>query len=410
MSDAIPRNFAEKSLAEKSLAEKDFADLLLRPRDPILLRDGRPFAAEPGARARTLPWPMPHTVAGALRTHAGEALNFDWKADGPERARALHLRGPLLATWDGAEEWQVLVPAPRDAVFFEPEKGKPDLMCLRPLAAVPDGAGTLSPSEGLRPLEVTEERKPRRDIPTFWTLGCVTEWLSAARPMQFDPVGALPIPTETRTFVKIDEGRQTGETGMLYSADLLCFADFPAPGSAATPTPTPAQALLCRLRGAGALAAGPQFLPLGGERRLATVSAADGAIWPQTADYPGLTAVLTGKMRLRLQLVTPALFAGGWKPWREQQLTGEMRAVPGLRLTLVAAAVGRLAPVSGWDLQTRKPKPLRYAAPAGSVYFFEVEDEGGLTAAQIAALFLQPVNDAAADDADGFGLALPGVW
>lgn len=399
-------------MSDTSLTElTQFADLLLQPRDPILLRDGRPFAAEPGARARTLPWPMPHTVAGALRTHVGETQDFDWDTDGPERARAMHLRGPLAATQDAEGIWQILVPAPRDAVFFEPEAGKPDLLCLRPLpeTQMPAGAGVLSPAQGLRPLEVTEDRKPRT-TPAFWPLAAAADWLSQARPVRFDPGDAEALPTETRTFVKIDESTQTGEPGMLFSADLLCFADFATPPSSVKATATPAQALLCRLSGAGAVAAGPQFLPLGGERRMATVSPADGVAWPHLADYPGLAGELAGIRRLRMQLVTPAVLAGGWKPWGGETLTGELRSVPGLRLTLVGAAVGRPSPVSGWDLKAKGPKPLRYAAPAGSVYFFEVVGSDGLTAGQAEALFLQPVNGDAADDADGFGLALPGVW
>lgn len=393
------------------MSDATFADLLLQPRDPILLRDGRPFAAEPGARARTLPWPMPHTVAGALRAYVGNAEGFDWKTDGSERARRLQLRGPLATTQDGDGCWQVLVPAPRDAVFFEHEDGKADLMCLRPLSGMTKGAGTLSPAVGLRPMEITEDRKPRTEMPAFWTLCEAARWLEKPSHTEFTPTGAASLPTETRTFVKIDEKTQTGEKGMLYSADLLCFADFAAPASAAKLTPTPAQALLCRLSGAAAMSALPQFLPLGGERRLATVAPADGVAWPTADDFPKLLTALDKAKRLRLQLVTPALFGGGWKPnWLTDGLTGKLPGVPGLRLTLVGAAVGRLAPVSGWDLEKRGPKPLRYAAPAGSVYFFEVEQPEGLTAAQAAALFLHPINDKASDDNDGFGLALPGIW
>ena len=404
------------------MSDAGFTDLLLRPRDPILLRDGRPFSAEPGARARTLPWPLPHTLAGALRTHVGNAQGFDWGGDGPEKARGLHLRGPLLATQDIGGVWQILIPAPRDGVFFrdpdekDPQKkavlgqthtnGKPGVICLRPLPELPSGAGTLALSEGLCPLEVTDDRKPE-PAPPFWTLSRSVDWLALPNHAEFTPDGAGALPTETRTFVQIDPATQTGQTGRLYSADLLCFADFAA-------GKTPAQALLCRLMGAEGLPAEARFLPLGGERRLATVAPAEGVAWPEAHAFPALTAALTGKKKLRLQLVTPALFVGGWKPgWLKEGadgLTGEVPSVLGLRLTLAGAAIGRPAPVSGWDLQKRRPKLLRYAAPAGSVYFFEVEGGPGLTAAQAEALFLRPINDKPEDDADGFGLALPGVW
>ena len=45
---------------------------ILEPRDPLLVRDGRPFSAEPGARARSLPLPYPSVTAGCWRTLKGK--------------------------------------------------------------------------------------------------------------------------------------------------------------------------------------------------------------------------------------------------------------------------------------------------------------------------------------------------
>ncbi|HEU0113807.1 MAG TPA: type III-B CRISPR module-associated Cmr3 family protein, partial [Thermomicrobiales bacterium] len=90
----------------------------LRPRDPILVRDARPFAADPGARATTLEWPLPTTVAGALRTHIGNALAFDWNAGGPDDARRIAVRGPFLLWRNDAGRAEVYFPAPRDAVPY----------------------------------------------------------------------------------------------------------------------------------------------------------------------------------------------------------------------------------------------------------------------------------------------------
>ncbi|MCF6192383.1 MAG: type III-B CRISPR module-associated protein Cmr3, partial [Candidatus Hydrothermae bacterium] len=41
------------------------------PHDSLIFRDGRPFTAVPGARAKTLPFPFPSTIAGAIRTRSG---------------------------------------------------------------------------------------------------------------------------------------------------------------------------------------------------------------------------------------------------------------------------------------------------------------------------------------------------
>jgi CRISPR-associated protein Cmr3 len=72
-------------------------------------------------------------------------------------------------------------------------------------------------------------------------------------------------------------------------------------------------------------------------------------------------------------------------------------------------------PVSGWDLKERRPKQIRYAVPAGSVYFFDVLD-GPISRAAAESLWLRPIGDdldgeeAGQNDRDGYGLAVPGTW
>ncbi|HZQ09120.1 MAG TPA: type III-B CRISPR module-associated Cmr3 family protein, partial [Anaerolineae bacterium] len=48
---------------------------LIEPRDPLIFRDGRPFNPTPGARAISLPFPYPSTLAGAVRTRVGQNEN-----------------------------------------------------------------------------------------------------------------------------------------------------------------------------------------------------------------------------------------------------------------------------------------------------------------------------------------------
>jgi len=43
----------------------------LIPRDPLIFRDGRPFSADAGARAKSLAFPYPSTTTGAVRTSVG---------------------------------------------------------------------------------------------------------------------------------------------------------------------------------------------------------------------------------------------------------------------------------------------------------------------------------------------------
>ena len=43
----------------------------IEPRGPLIVRDGRPFGLNPGARAESLDFPFPATIAGARHHRAG---------------------------------------------------------------------------------------------------------------------------------------------------------------------------------------------------------------------------------------------------------------------------------------------------------------------------------------------------
>jgi CRISPR-associated protein Cmr3 len=139
--------------------------------------------------------------------------------------------------------------------------------------------------------------------------------------------------------------------------------------------------------------------PLGGERRL--------GYWSEPKiDWPAAPSELASVRRFRLQLITPAAFDLGWKPgWLAR---GGPPGLPDSKLKLVAAAVPRAVPHSGWDLTkrgSRGQKATRFLAPAGSVYFFESETE-----VDIRRLWLRSISDRPQDRLDGFGIVLCGEW
>ncbi len=393
-------------------------EVLLRPRDPIIARDGRPFAATPGAQAISLPWPLPSTTAGALRTQIGNSLAFDWLKDGPDRARGITVHGPLmLARRSGDAGWQVYVAAPRDALIVDAAatdaaRREHRMSALHPYDAdeLPAEAGCDLPA-GLRPLRIPGVGKPVSGY-TYWPLAACAEWLAAPTPAeQAPPARTLnTLPLDARMHVKIDPQTRAAAQGYLFGTVGLAFADAPH-ADPNTDKESTARALLCRVSGqeVGAwTSAESAFVTLGGERRLAALGPGDG-LWPRRP-HQGLRDVLRGARRLRLLLVTPALFAGGWRPgWLDDNLEGSPPGLPEARLRLVAAAVGRQAPVSGWVLQRRRPKAARYTVPAGSVYFFDVV-AGSLDDRGIETLWMAALSDEPQDRADGFGLSLLGVW
>lgn len=369
--------------------------LILWPRDELLARDSRPYGNFPGAYARTLPFPLPQTVAGAVRTAVGRDLNWDWGTDGPALARQITVWGPLLYACPRGGNWEVHLPQPLDALVVgsSAQDVEDKLFSLRPMtpAELPPGAGTNLPA-GMWPLRVPTREKAR-DPARFWPLSAVWAWLAGRNPGKVRAIAGLV--RHVRTHVRMDDHGTAQEHGLFHSESLV-FPDKATKNR-------PAQALLLRARVPEAWTPDP-FVTLGGERGLAYLGSAPGT-WPQVPQQ--LKAAVAGARRVRLYLATPGLFADGWKPgWLDTQLVGTPPGAGGVRLRLVAAAVGRKVWVSGWDMEKDQPKPMRAAVPAGSVYFFEVLD-GDPT--DLLRTSLESVADDPADRSQGYGLALWGT-
>lgn len=105
----------------------------------------------------------------------------------------------------------------------------------------------------------------------------------------------------------------------------------------------------------------------------------------------------TGRGRVKIVLLTPAYFSGGWQPesgdWRTW--VGDGR--------LVSVAIGKSQAISGWDIANHRPKPLRHYVPAGSVFFFEDAELTGVA-------FTETPPDSPDHGAMGFGAFAAGTW
>lgn len=392
----------------------DSHTLLIQPRDPLIVRDARPFTAlDPGGRARSLDWPFPQTLAGAVRTHIGTALGWTWTKAEQAAALSIEVHGPILAARRGPDDtWTSYFAAPRDALPYTDEVGNHCLR-LRPQRNLDgDGAGTDLPI-GLRPLQITEDVKPVGEM-AYWSVADQVRWAGNPNDERPPEHHLTTLPRETRVHVAIDPERGAGIEGALFSTEGLAFGDEPLPvPSDRVPVrrreAEPARALLCRVTGdfAGwtpALA----LMTFGGERRAASVEPV--SVWPEVPQQVLVTSEQTPF--LRLQLVTPAHFGqDGWRPdWLDAgSLTGSPPGCPGLELRLVSAAVGRPQAVSGWDFARGGAKGIRYLAPAGSVYYFEVLS-GEMTRELVTQLWLGSICSDQQDRRDGYGLVVPGIW
>lgn len=373
----------------------------IRGIDPLLFRDGRPFAAEVGAlSARTLPCPYPATVTGFVRTFIGNQLGVNWD-DKTHIQRVLRtiVHAPILERNN-----MPVFPAPADAVVYVDEQnGSPKTMALRPIPELPAGAGCDLPKH-LLPLRVTKEVKPAPGY-TLWSQADLFRWLEHPTGEGFAvPESIDRMAVEERTYVCISE-KGTSEEGKLFSTQFLSFERYRWGKERAN---REEWALLARVETDEAVKLEGVGL-LGGEKRLAALETVSADAWPSCPD--GLQRDLQVAKRVRMVLATPAIFQNGWKPgWLNGKLEGSPPSAKGLTLKLISAAVRRREAVSGWSYRADRPqpKPTRLLAPAGSVYFFEVlSGDPSVLGTQA---WLKPVSDDEHDCRDGFGLALWGIW
>jgi CRISPR-associated protein Cmr3 len=355
----------------------------------LIFRDARP--SEAGLPIRSLDWPLPSAVIGAIRTQLGRLTGFDQA--GVDRLRRVEHVGPALAvrTQSG---WELAFPAPADAVLF-PGKSGVEICALRPQRPA-EHEGTNLPT-GLVPLFGAQEKKPLKG-PRFWTAGATIGWLDGTlSETDTGKLGPGYFERQRRIHLEIEPSTFAAKEGRLFTTEGIEFSWKEGEWAGRT------AALCSRIETDDSGWAPFQPLaPLGGERRLAYWSEPQ-VTWPEPPES------LKSIRRIRLQLISPAAFDGGWKPgWLGDGLVGTPPGFAGPELRLVAAAVPRAIAHSGWDLTkrgTRGQKATRFLAPAGSVYFFETQDP-----ADVRPLWLRSICDRGQDRRDGFGVVLCGEW
>ena len=382
---------------------------LIEPHDPIIARDGRPFGPNPGARAYSLPFPLPSTLAGAIRSRAGRDTQGVFDRDRIPALLEHKVLGPLLAEYDGANPPRYMAPAPADALLLpvDGDAAHADRRRLAPLT-LRSGAQCgwpektdLAPVGPVRP----SPEKPLAAPPRFWHWAALESWLlepadGISTLHELGHGGATP---EARMHVRIDATTQSAEEGMLFQTRGLEFTRTQSRAGAAGGIEHVKLQDAARLvlacatdatvpSGAGALA---------GERRLVHWQAAAEPLPQCPRDLRGRIAA---EGCCRLLLLTPGYFAGGFLP---QWL---LHAVPGVTAQVLGAVLGRFQGASGWDLQAGQAKPARKLAPAGAVYFLKLAGAPAAIEQFVDTVWLENVSDDAQSRLDGFGLAVLGIW
>ncbi len=377
---------------------------VVEPKDPLIFRDGRSFDPVPGARAVSLPFPFPSTIAGAVRTREGQDDRGKFQKNMIPHVQTIGIRGPLLVELDEKtkEIESFLVSAPRDALLFGPEfaggtKGR--LKALVPLEIDSDSFTDLPGDMHLVGMAVPDLAKPYKDAPAFWYWETYEKWLMGPEEtfVVVEELGLKGPTSESRFHASIDPetGTVHEEKGAFFQTIGLDFV---------TRTEKTGFKNLKKLglaveTQAKNLKNGLGFM--GGERRVVG--------WHQSEkSLPSCPLSLTEQIvkdrHCRLILLTPAYFVKGWLPTRF------LAETDGVHPILYGVAVGRPQVVAGWDMALGKPKPARRLAAAGTVFFLELSGTDDAIAKWVEKTWMSSVSDEKQDCLDGFGLAVLGVW
>jgi CRISPR-associated protein Cmr3 len=383
--------------------------LLLRPLDVLLFRDARPFGVGDSGRSQL---PLPQTFAGLIKTyltHKFEWSSRDWHGhhSQPEEERPWHARLKFRGPWLFADRLPTtprgpLVPTPADVICLGKNKDA-KLDRLRPLADADAKllSGWSPPIDTMRPLWLAGQDAPVT-ASGFLDVNQTRSYLAGEVPTQPHPLDVFA-ESEQRTGIGIEPDRLTAdqEQGLIYSASFwrlqngVCFyGEIKLPDADARPGP----------RGEPVPSASDLFpagltLPWGGEGRRVCVEPTERVDW-------GRLQPPSSDSRLLSLLVTPGIFSNGQHRWKPRELG-----------TLIAAAAPKPLPVSGWDLaggqdngHRERPRPTRFAVPAGGVYFWQRSEKTMQRDGSAAPAPLTSPCDRPQDRDNGWGLALFGTW
>jgi CRISPR-associated protein Cmr3 len=406
--------------------------LALVPRDGFFVKDGRGW--QTSARTSVLDWPWPTTVRGALTTVSGKIAERqnsrrfvprDWQEH--QKGIAIGATVALRRTMpDG--KWSAMWPVPADTLWLEDKNkvlrlkpAKPQTSTLGRAASVDAQEGYAEAREALWVPQIGNKAKPL-PRPRWLDNAKLARWL-AGKPMEAQPRDRQPrMASRLQAHVSIRPETLTGDDGMLFAHEVIeTLESLPREGEGGTGK-VAEWAIGVEVKWPVQPQSRPDIARLGSDSRLAWIEQAGDDLFKMPADVQ--EAFGSSSKGLRLVVVTPACFAGGWLPdgfapvkddkdrwvFRGQLAPSDpapSAAICETALILRAAFVPRPMHISGWDVAENRPKPTSRLVPPGAVYFFERADSRDFTADDAKALWLAALGGRANE---GFGRIVPGIW
>lgn len=368
----------------------------------LVFRSGKPFGAQ--SDTHDIVFPFPSSVAGVIRTLSAQQKNNDFSGKfDVEQLKKITANGIFLAQQDDAGNPKLFAPKPADALYLKnQDTNQIELVRLMP-QAIPENSGCDLPHADLLPVQLPLNRKGKaQGGKAFWLLSDWLDWHNGKK-LTFDDIqqNGVNLPEiDARTHVAIDRITQTSLDQHLFQTAAYDFANQRKKHHQGWEE--------TRL---GFVIATPEELAndavrFGGEGRLSRLEKVN------LTENPFRKPEINCK-KIKLTLLTPAIFAQGWLPaWLDKDtLEGTLTLSDNVnvRLKLCAVAMDRWLPVSGWDLAEHKPKATRKAVGAGSIYWFEILNDD-VNANTLTSLAYQAISDDEQDKRDGFGIVAITEW
>lgn len=367
-----------------------WTDIAVVPAGPVFFGDGRPTTAGDTDFGEGRFPPSPRTMQGVVRTALLTSVAGLDLRPGRERERiaeligapealpdSWQLAGPWLAQWHEGEDGALSEVAPWLPVpsYLVRKTGSRRLVALRPLALAREGEhGMRWDLQGVDHAACCDGRHERayldpaalRALLAGKVPACEDEAEASkgGRCVLGDPPFLRP---EPRTGLALERHKDVAAESMLYTLNYRRFCD--------------SAGFVLRFRGnlhrdldQSALTRGTSSL--GGRSRLARRLAI--ASW--SSDFEAalrpdhLPQEIADGARFWLWATTPAQLDVPWRPDISPLTHG------GARLTVLAAAVGKLEAIGGFSLADQRGNPVRLCCPAGSAWLIELS--GGSAAAR----------------------------
>ena len=409
----------------------------LHPVDTLFFRDARPMHAGAGSGGHGANWPLPTILHSGLRAsllrESGETVkgrpiaHHKKGANGPrpvryvatDSFRSLRTKGPFPMRGN-----QMYFPCPGDVAVNERDL----VSYMNPIAEDMNSGHNSLPADWLKP--VVSSTAPRKAQGSAWvSREWLDQYLALADQLEMPSCSEYDLLYHAEPRIGIGLSREVRgqvQEGQLYASEHMRLQPDVRLWFQATLSSRNGEDKHNHRELSACL---DTCFTLGGESRMVRVEQA--AI--DHIDLPKPKGCL-----IKWVLLSHAVFLHGWRPdWVAEEdgrillpggdttrLEGEtrkawrerIRSLPPVKARLVGACVSKPVYFSGWDTQGAKqvgdtwkpgPKATTAAVPAGSVYYFEAQNE---EAAQqlVDALHLRTRSDHLGEK--GMGLGVCGIW